>query len=209
MDFLHILFRIENPCLCVFCCPPVGNISIFRSSAGMLHGTDALQHLSFHTETCRHFQSVCPATSHFDPQQWRSDRLFHAFDLIAESDPQTIAPTFFDVLLDRFSFFFQTLPYRGYPGKVLSPCYHPSSSQHPRQTIAVRVLWFWKPVHHIRGDVFVPVAELDDTCSLWNFERASNVFTTCLAVPDRLLIRINAPADMFVKSVWSSKCRPC
>ena len=55
------------PCLCGVCAPPFwknkdlqefAGMRIFRSSAGMLHATEALQCRSFHTPACRHFQSV-------------------------------------------------------------------------------------------------------------------------------------------------------
>ena len=48
--------------LCPIPCvaPPLKKTSILSNSAGMLHGTEALQCLSLHTATCRHFQSLCP-----------------------------------------------------------------------------------------------------------------------------------------------------
>ena len=61
MFWLHSRFILRPiPCLCGFCVPPYGKNRIFRSFASMLHATHALQCLSFHTEACKHLQSLCP-----------------------------------------------------------------------------------------------------------------------------------------------------
>ena len=74
-----------------------------------------------------------PAVSRCGPLQ--SGSFFHAFDLIAEGDPQTIEPAFVDVLLEGFWSFLRTLSCRRCLGMVSSSCSHPTSSQHPRQAM--------------------------------------------------------------------------
>ena len=60
MGFLRVCFYAQFGACAFFLASPFGKTSIFRSSAGMLHGREALQCLSFYTAACRHFQSMWP-----------------------------------------------------------------------------------------------------------------------------------------------------
>ena len=122
--------------------PPLGKNSIFRSCAGMLHATDALQCWSFHTAARRHVQSLCPLLYRGLIHDNEVGPFFHAFHFIAEGDPHTIAQASVNGLLENFDSFLQTMCYRRYPGKVPASCSHPSSSQQTRQAVSLSLLSF-------------------------------------------------------------------
>ena len=79
---------------------------------------------------------------------------------------------------------------------------------------AGRCLQLWRPVHHDRCDVLLPISKSDGACLPCSFQGASNVLTTFLGFHVRVLTGIEPPGDMFEKRVWAyphliSKCLPC